>query len=552
MADQSEAAQREIERLRSEHPDYEAMEERWEFFLSAYEGGPDYVSEETLFRHQREHSEDFQDRLKRAVYANYCQPLVDFVPEFIYSQGVHRVPPKELKKVFDNFKSNVDRSGTELNAFMEQVAEDARIFGHTWVGIDKVPLPDNEELPLSDARAEELGIKVPYFYLVRPLEVLDWVTDQFGNYLYIKRREIYWEKTGRRGQPFRKVERYTEWTLDDIKVSKIDITEDSAGKLLPKLRMPNKWNLIPFVQFFYKRSKVNKDMGISFLNDIAYQNRSVFNYTSYLDEFLARQCFNLLAMETDTAVPTRDRAEGRIGSNNVLYVPKNAQHMPEYVTPPVDPADFIQSERAAAIKEMYRQAAQDIMAEIFSGSDIPSADAQKQAFSRTIPMIAKMADMMQFGEVSLWTIWSTMQDQKWDEGVIAYRDDYSVTNVQDLLLQLSTIFNNIRVISPTFIREEWKRIINEFDGKIPPETLTKIHQEIDKMSDEKLTDLFKTPADIKAAVGVPSTADMMQGRAQKQLGTDRRISLATGNRASTKEGNPDANRRARSGRSAKR
>ncbi len=539
----SDKARKEIERLRSEHPDYEENKSVWKFLLLAYEGGKKYVSSDNLFKHQREHWDDYNDRLVRATYANYCQPLVDFVPEFIYSQGVQRKAPKALSDVFDKFKQNVDRSGTALDPFMETVAEEARIFGHTWVGLDKVEKPSelaNEEI--SDAKAEELGIKVPYFYHVRPLEVLDWVTDQFGNFLYIKRKEVYWEKKG--AYDFRKIEKYTEWYKDMVHVSRIDITTPEEEKLLPKIKRPNTYSAIPFVQFFYKRSKFNKDLGVSFLNDIGYQNRQVFNLTSLIDEFAYRQCFNILAMEMNSALPTRDRTDGRIGTSNVLWVPREAKHLPQYISPASDPAQFIQSERSSVIKEMYRQAAQDIMAEVFAGGDVPSADAQKQAFARTIPMIAKMADMMQFGEGIMWNLWASMQQEKWAEesGVVAYRDDYSVTNVQDLLLSLSTIFNNLKVLTPTFIREEWKRVIREFDGKIDAKTLEEIHKEIDAISDQELVDGYKMQ-DVKAAPGMPSTANMLQGRAQKALGTDKKISQATGNKAATKEKTPDANRR---------
>src|SRR3954471_13664202 len=238
MAELTERDKKEIERLRSKHPDYKAMEEEWEFYLLAYEGGPRYVSDTTLFKHQREHPEDYADRKKRAYYTNYCQALVDFVPEFIYSQGVARTAPEKLKPIFDIFKKNVDRSGTALDAFMESVAEEARIFGHTWVGVDKPPRPvgpEGEQLSL--ARAEQLGLTVPYFFHVRPLEILDWVTDQFGNYLYLKRKELFWEKAGaRRG--FRHVERYTEWYEDQVIISKIDITDDAHEKLLPKEKLP--------------------------------------------------------------------------------------------------------------------------------------------------------------------------------------------------------------------------------------------------------------------------------------------------------------------------
>jgi hypothetical protein len=71
------------------------------------------------------------------------------------------------------------------------------------------------------------------------------------------------------------------------------------------------------------------------------------------------------------------------------------------------------------------------------------------------------------------------------------------------------------------------------------------------MSDDDIVAPYMMAMDTKAAAGVPATANLTQGKAQKSLGTDRKISLKTGNKASTKEANPDANRRARSGRSAK-
>jgi hypothetical protein len=551
MAQQlTERDQKEIERLRSEHPDYHGKKEQWRFFLLSYEGGADYVSDNTLFRHQREHPEDYQDRLKRAYYTNYCQALVDFVPEFIYSQGVARQAPERLKPIFDNFKKNVDRSGSALDAFMESVAEEARIFGHTWVGVDLPVRPvDQDGEQLSLARAEELGLTTPYFYHVRPLEVLDWVTDQFGHYLYMKRREIYWEKAGQR-KGFRHVERYTEWYEDVIVISKIDITDDSHEKLLPRVKQPNEWALIPFVQFFFKRSKFNKDFGVSFLTDLAYQNRAVFNQTSYLEEFLARQCFNVLAMEKDTKIPTRENGDQRIGTSNVIWIPREAKHPPQYVSPPVEPAAFIQEERGNTIQEMYRQAAQDILSEFFGKGSAPSADAQKQAFSRTIPMIAKQADMMQSAEQSLWAVWAKLQNKKWDDGVISYRDDYGITNLQDLLLQLSTIFNNLKVLPPTFIRAEWKRIIQEFDGKLSTEDKNKAFAEIDALSDEELVMGYKM-ADVKATDGVPSTANLTQGVMQKTLGTDKKIAMKTGSRAATKEANPDSQRRGTRAKAAK-
>lgn len=544
----------EIMRLRSKCEAYRDYETYWRFMLLSYEGGPKYVSPETLFKHQRENIRDYNDRLQRAYFLNLCQPLVDFVPEFIFSQGVERHPPKALDKQFEALKENCDRAGSSLNQFMQHLGEVARIFGVAYLHVDKLPPPeeiDPETLTLQ--KAAELKIDVPYFVLVSPLEVYDWQHDTLGNFTYLKRVQ-YRTELDTDFTTYRDLEDFYEWTPSQLKVSTVDCTDRRRPRLIRSgPTKPNPWKIVPFIPAYFKRSKSDVDMGQSFLQDIAYQNREVFNLTSLLGEFLYRQCFNVLVLPQRTTLPTRDSVEGDLGTSNVLEVPADAQQGPEYLSPPVDPAEFLQGERAQIIQQMYQQAAQDIMSDLFKGQ-ARSGDAQKQAFSRTIPVINKTADMLEQVERRAFALWTAIQGKEWD-GKISYRDDYSVTNLIDLLLQLTQIFNSIHLVSPTFVRAEWKRIVHEFDGKLDSETMAKIVAEIDKMSDDDIKDMLtgmtQMKNDIKAKLGVPSTGDMVQGVKQKRLGTDKRIALSTGSRAATKESAPDANRRAKRGASRK-
>lgn len=535
-----EKTRKEISRLRSKHGDYLEEIGHWRFLMRAYEGGPAYISQDTLFKHHREHASDYTDRLKRAHYQNYVQPIVDFVPEQIFKDPIDREASEDLAAEFESFKQNVDLGGTDISAFWRMVAEDARLFGKVFVQIDKLPIPDDiDPASLSLLDSQQMGLARPYFVRVLPMEVLNWQTDQFGNYDYLKRVEYTTQMY--RGQ-LAAVERYTEFTAQSIVISIIDVTDPNKPVLISTTPSENAWGFVPFIAVLNKRAKSNKDKGISAVQDIAYQNREVFNLSSLIDEFLYRQCFNVLAMEKDTALPTREHVEGDIGTSNVLEVPRQATHFPAYVSPPVDPAKFIQEERAVAISEMYRQASQDVLSELFARSNA-SGDAAKASFGRSAPMVAKLADVLQNAEVRALTMWARMQGKQWT-GKIAYRDDYSITNLQDLLLQLSTIFNNIKVLTPTFIREEWKRIIREFDGRIPQETKEQIYREIDGLDDEELVEMYDTKNDTRAMEDMPSAANLMQGDTQARLATDRRISMATGSRAATKEAIPDANRRA--------
>lgn len=544
--------QAEIKRLRATHSDYADRKDFWLFLLKSYEGGPAYVDEDTLHKHQRENRLDYEDRLKRAYFLNYCQPLVDFVPEFIFSQGVERKADPTLVVEFEKFKHNCDRAGTTLDVFMQQLAEDARIYGMTFVMVDKLPPPvEQDPEAVSVQRASELGIDLPYMVKVNPLEVLDWRIDQTGNYIFLKRRECmsYYDYTT---GDYVDAERYSEWYPTHKQISVVDVTDPKKPAILSQADTPNTWQEIPFIPVIYKRSKANNDLGMSFLQDIAFQNRQIFNLTSLLDEFLFRQCFNVLVMETSSMVPRKEQVDGNIGNSNVLEVPAATKLKPEYLSPPVAPAEFLQAERQHIAEEMYRIAAQDLMSEVYTGTG-RSGDAIKQAFSRTIPVIAKTADMLQQSERRIFGLWAKMLGKNWSSGKISYRDDYSVTNLQDLILQLTSIFNSIHILSPTFVREEWKRIIHEFDGKIDADTMAKIIEEITAVSDQAIVNIIVPPVvppDQQAGFGVPSTANLTQGKTQAGK-TDKQISLGTGSKAATKEAAPDANKRATGGRSTK-
>ena len=64
------------DQLAATHPEYGPEVRKAEFCLSAYAGGSDFVSAGNLFRHFRENPDDYEDRLARAYYTNYCRAVV--------------------------------------------------------------------------------------------------------------------------------------------------------------------------------------------------------------------------------------------------------------------------------------------------------------------------------------------------------------------------------------------------------------------------------------------------------------------------------------------
>jgi hemoglobin-like flavoprotein len=467
----TEAEKTEIRRLRATCPLYDAFRWEWDFNLSAYEGGTQFITDQNLFKHSREHDDDFKERLKRAHYMNYCDGLVDFFTDFIFAETIDRNGGTN-QAFYDEFIVNVNRKNEGITEFMKEVSSDDQILGMVYVLVDTPKIPEGQKL--TKAQEKQLGIR-PYWVLIRPQEVLDWVVDEFDKYSYIKRFQIVDEFSGGSKRVY---EKYTEWTPTNIIISKIDVTEPAKPRLLPKDIITNKVEEVPLVCIRYKRNKKFKEMGDAFLKDLAMQNREVMNLTSLLQEFLYRQCFNILAVEVDNQLPTKDQAEGDIGTANLLEFPKGAKP-PSYIAPESAPADKIHEERGTLINEMYRRAAQDTVNELFNGAK-RSGFSQAQSFSNTVPRIASRAETLEKAENRLMELTMKYMSKKWD-GRIKYKDRYEITNISDALNQLTQVFKDLQMPSEMFAKSQLKRMVHEIDGKLTTDEMIRIEAEIDAM-----------------------------------------------------------------------
>lgn len=499
-----DADKREIERLRSQCALYQRHAPLWNFFLAAYEGGKDFASPNNIFRHPREHPDDFNERAKRLYYHNYCYPLVDFFTTFIFTETIQRDGGEKddaTRDVYNSFITNVNKKGEDITQFMMQVCDDMQIFGMSYVLVDAPPAPTEG---MTQAQQDEQGIK-PYWVLVKPTEVLDWSHDAFDNFIYLKR--VQSETRIGPGMSRQHIERYSEWSTTEVKISEVDVSDPDKPILLSGsgASLVNQMGMIPFIVTRYKRSKTDKFMGLSFLSDIAWIGREVMNLTSLLQEFLYRQCFNILAMESDPNVPEIEQMQGEISTANMLKYAQGTQ-APKYITPPVQPAKFLQDERSANVMSMYKIAAQDTVNDLFNGSK-SSGFSKSQSFQTTVPKIATRAETLERAEMQLMQLTFKYLNKEW-KGAIKYKDHYQITNLTDALAQLSTLFKDLQINSKTFAEMQMKRMIDEFDGKLTPEQRKKVYDEIEGIDWDEWFDTMKL-AFLGRAAMAPETALMM-------------------------------------------
>lgn len=473
----ADSQKEEIKRLRTCHSLWTKYAPEWSLYLGAYEGGPDFANTQNIFRHFRENPEDFIDRAKRLHYINYCEQIVEFFTNFIFSETIDRNPDSSIAPWYNEFIRDVDKRGSSVDTYMRNVSDESQIFGMCYT-IVEAPVPSTSDGALTKQQELDEGMS-PYWVIVRPDEIIDWVVDDFDQFDYAKRKQLVNVVLAGTSN-IRTLERYTEFYPDRIVQTDIDITDASKPNLLPAIKLDNTLNKVPIVIHRYKRSKRYSHMGNSFIRDFAYNNREIMNLTSLLQEFLYRQCFNILAKEVDGGgVPLNTADAGILGTDNSIDYPKGA-NAPSYLSPPAEPAKFLQEERQRIKEEMFSRASQDSMKELYNGGGA-SGFSQAQSFSKTVPFISSRADVLESAETQLMLLTCERAGKDWAESRIKYKDRYELTNVADAMTQFLILTRDILLPSETFDKAQLKRFVKEFDGKLPPETLQKVMTEIDAM-----------------------------------------------------------------------
>jgi len=324
-----------------QHPEYEAILPRWVFFLCSYEGGEDYVANtEYLFTHARETVEDRNYRLRRAVYYNFSRSIVDVYVSHLYRKEIVR---ESRDAGFHDFLADIDLRGNSAGDFMSSfVAPMALVFGTVYVLVD-MPAVQGEFGSSWDE--SQSGIR-PYANMVLPMDMVDWELDSFGQFEWVKIREAVPVKVSPLGAREKANYRYRIWTREAWYLVNAD------GEFLNPHGAegePHPVGRVPVAVVRNERSFSRELAGVSAIADIAPCCQKIYNLASLLDEFLYKQCFSFLAWPGD--INTEE-----LGASNVATYDPATRALPAYISPPTDPAAFIESQIDKNIEEIYRLA----------------------------------------------------------------------------------------------------------------------------------------------------------------------------------------------------
>ena len=399
---------------------YTRHRDRWEFLLNSYVGGDEYRKGEYLHRYQLESDGEYNRRLISTPLDNQVKSIVSLYQSFLFRQQ----PDRELGLMENNpmvidILEDADLEGRNFDAFMREVGVWSQVFGHCWVVVSK---PDVGATNLGQELAQ--GVR-PYMSVLTPLSVVDWTWERQVNGSYQLSMIRYIEEINDTQTTVK------EWNNNEIITTVIDNNQKRATTVSTE---PNGLGMLPFVQVYAERSPV-RGIGLSIVDDIADQQRQIYNEMSEIYDSIRLDTHPSLAATIDTDVGT--------GAGALIRLPDN-------LAPELKP--YILEFSGAPIEKIYasineRKKMIDGMANVGSvrATEIreQSGIAIQTEFTLLNARLCLLADNLQLAEEQIWQLIGLYLGIAWS-GEIEYPGSFEMRDTERELQQLTTAYNTIQ------------------------------------------------------------------------------------------------------------
>lgn len=381
----------EYETITSKNTTYLEHEARWKYLLESYVGGDMYQRGQHLTRYAKENEGEYQARIRATPLDNQCAGVISIYNSFLFRDcpdrdfgSIENLP--ELKE----FLKDADYENRSLDNFMKEVSTWSGVFGHCWVMLSK---PDIGAV----TRADEIAANVrPYVSLMTPLVVIDWNWKRSITGRYELDYFRYIEEINGNIQTIK------TWTLDEIQTHTVD-TEKFI--VVTKEVIANRLGIIPAIISYNSRSIV-RGIGTSAINDIADQQKFIYNATSEVDQSMRLDSHPSLVVEQGTNIG--------VGAGAIIEVGQDSD-------PQKKP--YILDFAGASISSIYEAinasvSAIEKMANIGSvratESKTMSGVAMETEFQLLNARLSEMADNLELTEEQIWRLWCMYQAQPFD------------------------------------------------------------------------------------------------------------------------------------------
>lgn len=332
------------------HPLYQDNEALWTLYLNSVKGGKNFMTTTNLFTHRLEDAEDYDERIKRSYFLNYCDSVPEMYNTYIFKGEITRPPDVNLEP----FREDVDGRGTNISDFIARVGYLASVFGTMHVLVD-LPVEVKKKARITKAEERKGGIR-PYATPIYPSQLKDWSIDANGNLRWILIESEYYDDMDptleRKTITLYKLITTEEWRIEDAEGNPYTFADGRPNK------GSNDKGIIPLISLHHK--DVDGDMvGESLLKDIVYTNRIIFNWCSCIDEQIERQTFSQLVFPDDGTLA--EAAESgdpllKIATSSILTFPSDSGQPPQFISPNTNTISVIWELVVDHVKEIFRMA----------------------------------------------------------------------------------------------------------------------------------------------------------------------------------------------------
>ena len=331
------------------HPLYDENLSDWELYKAAVKGGESFINSNNLFSHRLEDATDYDERLERAYYLNFCEAIPSIYNSYIFKERIERAPDPLLEQ----FRANVDRRGTSISEFVARIGFFSKVYGAMHVLVD-MPATKTENPKITRRYAKENNI-YPYCSLIYPEQLVDWSLDEDGNFRWVIIKSTYYldedPSVERQEKDHYKLITPKEWRIVDEDDNPAELSEGIPNS------GPNKLGFVPIITL-YHRDLDNDKIGESILKDVVYVNRAILNWCSCIDEQIERQTFSQLIVPDDgslgEASETGDDPLRRIGTSSAWTFPADATNPPQFISPSTQSIETVWNLVVDHIKEIFR------------------------------------------------------------------------------------------------------------------------------------------------------------------------------------------------------
>ena len=457
------------------HPLYEEHIDLWEFYLESFKGGQEYIKK-NLTTHRLENLEDYNNRMKRAYYLNYCSPICNIPADFIFKKEATR--PADVNLVL--FREDVDRRGNNIHEFMRKICILSNIYGHVHILMDSPKLDENLEQRAKEGKITKSDAAEvhPYLVIIHPQALVDWsVNSETGALEWILIKEELFEDSDPENE--REIKStYKLWTREYWKIYDENGTEIEGSN--------HNLGFVPLITNYHK--DIDLDMiGEGMLKDVARANKVILNWSSEIDEMVARQTFSQLICpdDGDTFIDEVDdsgssKALKKIGVSSIFTFPSNASHPPKFISPDTSQIEVIWNMIDKHVKEMFRMSGLISAKTSLVQLQQRTGKAQEFEFLDMAVFFAAKAKKLEDTENKINRMFYQWQQINDLPDLVHYPDKFDISTPSEIVDLFAKVLKNN--ISPRLNKEMAKRLVHQVLPHAEDSIIEMINDEIEDNS----------------------------------------------------------------------